>query len=296
MIERSRGGPGPLRCTAIALLLVMLPAAAEAQHRPAWPVVVPPATPMHTSHVETAAAAGEMLALQSTGRHTKRGLIIGAIAGSLGGLAFGTLIHLFCETEGDDCGAVIPIVTVLGAASGAAAGAIIGAAIPRNDGGAAPAPEAEEPAAPDRRIGSFNASFGYANGTIDDGIRSAFTGSGPTLRLGLMAELRPWFAIGPELGQAWLGPEGDIRHAALALRLTWERPRIAPYVHANLGLYQTTGVSREFLGGGLGVGARFMPFAGERFFFDVEARASRHTQNIEPMRMKTLSAGAGVYW
>ena len=279
---------------ALLLLMALVPPAAAAQHKPAAPAATLPISMEHSATGERSAATAP-LALQSAGRHTKRGLIIGAIAGTLGGLAFGTFFHLFCQTEGDDCTSVIPIVTVLGAASGAAAGAIIGAAIPRGDD-ASSRPEAEEPAAPDRRIGSFNASFGYASARIDDGFRPAFSGSGPTLRLGLMAELRPWLAIGPEVGQAWLAAERNIRHGALAVRLTWERPRIAPYVHANLGLYQTTGVSREFLGGGLGVGARFMPFAAERFFFDVEARASRHTQHIEPMRMKTLSAGAGVYW
>lgn len=279
---------------ALVLLTVLSPVTAAAQHKPAAPAVTSP-MPMDHAASEAHLAVGAPLTLQSGGRHTKRGLIIGAIAGAVGGLAFGTFFHFFCQAEGDDCSSVIPTVTVLGAASGAAAGAIIGAAIPRG-GDAPPTPEAQEPAAPDRRIGSFNASFGYANGRIDDGFRAAFSGSGPTLRLGLMAELKPWLAIGPEIGQAWLAEERNIRHGALAVRLTWERPRIAPYMHANLGLYQTTGVSREFLGGGLGVGARFMPFAGERFFFDLEARASRHTQNVEPMRMKTLSAGAGVYW
>ena len=279
---------------AVLLLMALIPATAAAQHKPSAPAATS-AMALDQSASDVRAMADGPVSLQSAGRHTKRGLIIGAIAGAVGGLAFGTFFHLFCQSEGDDCTSVIPVVTVLGAASGAAAGAIIGAAIPR-DGDAPPTPEAEEPAAPDRRIGSFNASFGYASGRIDDGFRPAFSGSGPTLRLGLMAELKPWLAIGPEIGQAWLAEERNIRHGALAARLTWERPRIAPYVHANLGLYQTTGVSREFLGGGLGVGARFMPFAGERFFFDVEARASRHTQNIEPMRMKTLSAGAGVYW
>ena len=279
---------------AVLVVMVLIPATAAAQHKPAAPAMTPP-IPLDHSASDVRSGADGPLTLQSAGRHTKRGLIIGAIAGTVGGLAFGTFFHLFCQAEGDDCSSVIPIVTVLGAAGGAAAGAIIGASIPRG-GDAPPTPDAEEPAAPDRRIGSFNASFGYANGRIDDGFRPAFSGSGPTLRLGLMAELKPWLAIGPEIGQAWLAEERNVRHGALAVRVTWERPRIAPYAQANLGLYQTTGVSREFLGGGLGVGARFLPFAGERFFFDVEARASRHTQNIEPMRMKTLSAGAGVYW
>ena len=280
----------------LALLLATRPATAAAQHKPAAPAWPPPVT-LPAAPALASGSSPENLQ-ESGGRHTKRGLVIGAIAGALGGLGIGTFIYLFCEGENDDCGPVIPIVTVLGAASGAAAGAIIGAAIPRGDERARVDPEPEgqqaEPVA--RRIGSFSAALGWASATIHEGSREAFSGSGPALRLGLMAELLPSLAIGPEVGQAWFDEGGNIRHGALALRGTLPRPRISPYASANLGAYQATRTSLEFLGGGLGLGARVRPLGGDRFFVDVEGRYSRHTQNIEPMRMRTVWVGGGLYW
>lgn len=280
----------------LILLPAVMPAAAGAQQKPtapAWPPTLAPPAAV-SAPVPAATTSLESMRQEAVGRHTKRGLIIGAIAGTLGGLGVGTFIYLFCETEGDDCAPVIPVVTVLGAASGAVAGAIIGAAIPRRAEPDVAEPEVREDEVP-RRIGSFGAAAGIATATIDDGLGDQ-RGTGPVLRVNLAAELRPWLALGPEFGHAWLGDAGNIRYAALAGRGTWTRSRVSPYLTANLGAYQTTGTSREFLGGGIGVGARIAPHADSRYYLDLEARGSSNTQNIEPMRMASFSIGGGLYW
>jgi hypothetical protein len=288
------------RTATLALLLALLPAAGVAQHRPTPLASWTPAAPLPGTDWLRQADFGvpDPGPLQEDGRrYTKRGLVIGAIAGAVAGLGIGAFIAVFCESEGDDCGAVVPVVTAIGIASGAAAGAIIGAAIPR--------PPQERPAAdtvpatadtPRRRtIGSLSAAAGVAHAVIDDGV-GEFRGSGPFVRVNLAAELRPWLAIGPEVGKAWFDDGGAIRHGALAVRGTWARPHVAPYAAVNLGAYQTTGPSLEFLGGGLGIGARITPLAGRRLFLDIEGRASRHMQNIAPMRMLGLSLGGGLAW
>ena len=300
MVHAIRGGEFciPARA-ALALLLVLCPLGASAQQRPPARFDVSAAAALGPA---ASAVAGDVTQQQRTGgRYTKRGMVIGAIAGTLAGIGIGSFLALLCESEGDGCDNALPVVTVLGAASGAVAGAIIGAAIPRparepaDTVAQTPTPQPERQASP-RRIGSATVAVGGAVATIRDGVGPEFEGSGPALRFGLAAELLPWLALGPEVGQAWFGDGGTIRHGALAVRLTLPRPRIAPYVSVNGGAYDSSAPSLEYLGGGLGVGARITPVTGHRYFVDAELRASRNIQNIEPMHMTSLSIGAGLYW
>jgi hypothetical protein len=236
---------------------------------------------------------------QQPRRHTMRGLRIGAITGALAGAGVGTLMALWCAGTSDGCIAAIPLVTVFGAASGAAAGAIIGAAIPTEAGRIDPAQPASPAPAPGRRIGSFSMSVGDAQATLmDEGEQfTAFDGGGIAFRANVYAELRPWFAIGPDLGVASFGDGGTIRHAAVGVRATWPvHPSFAPYISANAGAYDSSVPSLEYLGGGLGAGFRVTPVRGSRAFLDLEARSSRNLQNIAPMRMRTISVGGGIYW
>jgi hypothetical protein len=244
-------------------------------------------------------APGLSAGQQQPRRHTMRGLRIGAITGALAGAGVGTLMALWCAGTSDGCMAAIPLLTVFGAASGAAAGAIIGAAVPTEAGRDDPAQPTSPVPAPGRRIGSFSMSVGDAQATImDEGEQfTAFDGGGIAFRANVYAELRPWFAIGPDLGVASFGDGGTIRHAAVGVRGTWPvHPSFAPYISANAGAYDSSLPSLEYLGGGLGVGFRVTPVRGSRAFLDLEARSSRNLQNIAPMRMRTISVGGGIYW
>lgn len=252
-------------------------------------------------------------ALQERGRHTKRGALIGGGIGALGGFGAGVFISLLCASEGDDddCRGVVPIMTLLGAGAGALGGAIIGAAIPRAGARAGPAPADSVPDAPAarRRIGSASlaASFvGARSGMVIAPQPDEAWRAGVGLRFNFFAELGSWFAIGPQLGMASLERGGGVRHAALAVRASRPGQRIAPYLVADLGAYQSrqdvtfegyesTG-TLEFLGGSLGAGARVFPFSSNRLFLDVDARWHRHAQNIEPFDMTALSLGLGRVW
>ncbi|MGH7445321.1 MAG: hypothetical protein ACREKM_10605 [Longimicrobiales bacterium] len=305
-------------CTFLTLLVVFIPTRSTAQHRP-QPVVSTHVTPAAVLPVllpagdqrafDFAGGAGRLGRLQDegNGRYTKRGLVLGAILGALGGLGTGALLAIICEVEGDGegCLVAVPVVTILGAAGGAAVGAIIGAAIPRDsdnrdaraDTTPAPPPEVALRSEQPDRTGSFGVALGRASATIHGPSGDEpFEGAGPAIRANVYAELRPWLAIGPEVGQAWFGDGGAIRHAALAVRGTWPLQLVSPFVAADLGAYQTTGPSLEFLGGGIGAGARINPLDERRFFLDVEARSSRNLHNVEPMRMTTFSLGGGFYW
>jgi hypothetical protein len=286
----------------LAVALAAQPAAA--QH--AVPSHLPPALqlpalelpPLPLPHGDNAAAASVADDRQPR-RETRRGLRIGAVTGAIVGAGIGSLIAVWCEAMGDGCLAAIPIVTVLGTASGAAAGAIIGAAIPAERAPAPPGGAVQPAPAVDRRIGSFSMSVGDAQATlIDEGEQHVlFDGGGIAVRANVYAELRPWFAIGPDLGVAWFGDAGTIRHAAVGVRGSWPlTPAFAPYISANAGAYDSSSPSLEYLGGGLGLGFRVTPVRGNRAFLDLEARSSRNLQNIAPMRMRTLSVGGGVYW
>lgn len=296
----------------LCLLLAVPLQRAAAQQRPAERMPTPGAAlPFGIEPADPGAERASVPANRQddrSGRYTKRGLIIGAIAGGVAGAGFGAFIALFCEVEGDGCTSAVPLVGLLGAASGAALGAIIGAAIPRRgdepaDTVAAPPGEPAEEVSPRaarpaeaRRIGALGVTTGRASGTVESWTNGEIDGAGPLLRLTLAAELRPWFAIGPEVGQAWLGNAGRVRHAAVAVRATWPAHPLSPFVSGNVGAYDATEPSREFLGGGIGLGARFTPRRGQRWFVDIEARRSGNIQNIEPVRLTELSLGGGVYW
>jgi hypothetical protein len=238
---------------------------------------------------------------QQPRRQTRRGARIGAIAGTVAGLGIGSLMALWCRgLSSGTCDAAIPIVTVLGGVSGAVGGAIIGAAIPTE----AAAPGTAAPPV-ERRIGSATLVLGAAHarqegytGEWAEGPVSArwIEGSGPAARANVYAELRPWLAIGPEAGIAWAGDLGRVRHAAVSIRGTGAMGRVNPYVAVNLGAYQSTGPSLEFLGGGIGAGVRLAPRSDSRSFVDVDARYSRNLQHIEPLRMHGLNVGGGFYW
>jgi hypothetical protein len=238
---------------------------------------------------------------QQPRRQTRRGAGIGAIVGTIAGLGIGSLMALWCRgLSSEPCDAAIPMVTVLGGVSGAVGGAIIGAAIPTEAGTpGAPAPAVE------RRIGSATLALGAAHarqegypGEWVEGPRTAawVEGSGPAARANVYAELRPWLAIGPEAGIVRAGDLGRVRHAAVSVRVTRPMGQLSPYVAVNAGAYQSTGPSLEFLGGGIGAGVRLAPRSGSRSFVDIDARYSRNLQHIEPMRMRGLNVGGGVYW
>ncbi len=295
-----------LVCLALIAAGSAPPRAAAAQQRPA-PRVQPaeaPALPASDRASQLLGSPADARPLQQEARrYTRRGLVVGAILGGLGGLGFGTLLGLLCATEGDSCWWVIPATGLVGAAGGAAVGAIIGAAVPRAaedtparvDTVRVPAPLPAPRVVEEDHTGSFGIAVGRSNATVH-GASEVFEGTGTALRANVYAELLPWFAIGPEAGQVWLGEGGEIRHAALALRGTWPLGVVSPYVAGNMGVYQTTGPSLEFLGGGIGAGARVTPFTGRRVYLDAEARWSRNTHNIDPMRVTTLSVGGGLYW
>jgi hypothetical protein len=294
---RPQGGAASLRVLlALALGTAMAAVPATAQRAPQWAAPLPPPElPALQVHGEASVLdTGQ----RQPRRHTMRGLRIGAITGALVGAGAGTLMALWCAGTSDGCLAAIPIVTVFGAASGAAAGAIIGAAIPTEAGRAEPSQPASPVPAPGRRIGSFSMSVGDAQARIsDEAEQAAFDGGGIAFRATVHAELRPWFAIGPDLGVASFGDGGTIRHAAVGVRGTWPvHPAFTPYISANAGAYDSSEPSLEYLGGGLGIGFRVTPVRGSRAFLDLEARSSRNLQNIAPMRMRTLSVGGGIYW
>jgi hypothetical protein len=239
-----------------------------------------------------------------------RGLRIGALAGGLAGAGVGTLMALWCSGTSDPCLAAIPLATLFGAASGAAAGAIIGAAIPAGGSGEpvrAPAVPVEprEPRAPaaaapvpGRRIGSASLTLGYANASIaDESEQPWFEGGGSVIRANVYAELKPWFAIGPDLGAADFSDGGSIRWISVGMRGSWAAtPAVTPFVSANAGAYESSGPSLEYFGGGIGAGIRITPATASRFFVEMEGRLSRNLQNIAPMRLRTLSLGGGLYW
>lgn len=319
-----RGRPRFCRTRLLLLLLVVcVPTSVHAQRRPAS--VQPGVPPSPLLHVRDAPADAVLYPAtlmreaqqQSTGRHTRRGLVIGAIIGAAGGIGFGTLIGLFCEGEGDSCWAAVPLIGLLGAAGGGALGAIIGSAVPRGDDATTepdvvetpepdtaaareptPGPPEREPGGPAaaNRTGSFGGSFGWANATIEGGGREAFSGSGSMVRFAGYAELRRWLAIGLEVGHASFGAGGAVRHAAVAFRGTVARRTASPFIAANLGAYQSTLPSLEYLGAGIGAGVRFTPFDDRRFFIDAEGRWSRNAHNVDPTRMTSLSVGGGFYW
>jgi hypothetical protein len=262
----------------ISLLLLLTPAAARAQHAArAWPVVQPPLAPT----------------AQEQERHTKEGLIIGTALGTATGFGIGTFIKLLCETESDDCDKALPVITVLGAVSGAIAGAIIGSAIPkgRRD------PDVTPTEVPVRdRIGSASISIGAGAFRLRDAVGITSRGNGAVMRANVYAELKPWLALGPEVGIVRGGEAGSVRHGALSVRASMDRDRFSPFVAANLGAYQSTGPSLEYLGAGIAVGTRYSHARDSRFFLDIESRFQRNAQNIEPMRAAVLSVGAGTYW
>jgi hypothetical protein len=232
-------------------------------------------------------------------RHTRRGLRTGAVIGVIGGLGLGGMTALICAMAGGRCPAAIPVITILGAGAGAIGGAIIGAAIP-DEAASPPRTDPTErrrdgPAA--GRIGSGSVALGGASALLhDEGERVHYDGGGATLRANLYAELKPWLAIGPEVGVATFGAGGRVNHGALAVRGTASLGPVSPYVSAHAGAYQTTGPGLVFLGGGMGLGARYSPAPDRPFFIDIEARTQRHLQVIAPMRMHVLSVGAGLYW
>jgi hypothetical protein len=228
--------------------------------------------------------------LQEPRRQTRRGAVIGAVAGGIGGLGGGVFVSWICRIEGSSsCDWAIPAGGLLGVAAGAAAGAIIGAAIPTE---ARPAGEAAPRAR--RRIGSFGGAAGPAHvvmGDFSGGTRLEAGGIGA--RASLAAELRPWFALGPDAGIAFFGAGEQVRHIALEARFTMREGGVEPYIAGNLGAYQATAPSLEFLGGSVAAGGRLV--RGGRYF-DLSARYSRNAQNIEPLRMVSVQLGAGVYW
>ncbi len=280
------------------------PVRVHAQHAPA-PREPAGATAWYPPALTGQPTAPATAPQQPTGRQTKRGLVVGSIVGAAGGLAFGSFIGLLCEGEADPCWGVVPVSGLIGAVGGGALGAIIGAMIPRYDmrrpsempprdtAAARPVDTAERPR---RRTGSISAGAGYASATIEGGAGEPFEGGGPAMRIAFMAELRPWIAVGPELGQALFTEGGEVRHAAIAVRGSWPQRHVAPYIAGNLGFYQTTGPSLEFFGGAIGVGTRILPRTDGDWFLDVEARFSRNLHNIEPLRMGTVSVGGGWMW
>jgi hypothetical protein len=244
-------------------------------------------------HPGAAARADETRAQQQSRprRQTRRGAQIGGLAGGAVGLAMGTFIALYCRSYGDPCDAAIPVLTTLGGVSGAVGGAIIGAAIPTEARPAGQAAPAE-----DRRIGSASLSLGAAHARLEGDPGQVWLDAwGPAARANVYAELRPWLGVGPEVGIASFGGGERIRHAAVAFRGTWTGHRLVPYVAANIGAYQSTGPSLEYLGGGIGAGARWQP-GQRRAFIDADVRFSANIQNIEPMRMRGVYVGGGLYW
>jgi hypothetical protein len=277
------------RATTGAALLAALAASATAQTLPdraggTAGAVQPPLPAGAVQPRLPAALPIEGLVAAQSGRQTRRFARYGAIAGGLGGLAVGTWMALYCAGTSSDGGCVraVPLLGAFGAVSGGAAGAIIGAAVPVPGHAGT--------------IASGGAAAGVAHASIGDERGAVFTGAGTAARLYVHAELRPWLALGPEVGIASFGGGGDIRHIAVATRFTAAGRRVAPFATVHLGAYDSTAPSLEYFGGGFGLGARVRPGLSERLFVDVEARYSRNLQHIEPMRMRGLSVSGGLYW
>jgi hypothetical protein len=292
---------------------VPAPLRTPAQQIPALFLTPPPSPALAAAPLAESAAApdgGAAVMLQQ--RQTRRGARYGAIAGGIVGLGMGGFMGLYCagtQSPNDHCWRPVPLIIGLGIVSGAAAGAILGAAVPGPDAAARPgaADTTGAPAARPRSIGSAGLAAGVAHASIEDGTGEVARGGGTTARLNLYGELRPWLALGPELGIASFGSAGDIRHIAVATRIglggglggrdgRFGNSRIIPFVTVNAGAYDTTGPSLEFFGGGAGLGVRYHAGRDGRFFADVEGRYSRNLQNIEPMRMRSLSISGGLYW
>jgi hypothetical protein len=315
----SQASQRPLRLRALAGLIPLAVAVTSVAAAVTAAGAQVPADPHATAFVPAmlpsplrvpAALAGDdhaLAAQEGSRRYTWRGAKIGAIAGGVAGLGAGGFIALWCRAEGTPCDAAVPIITLGGIASGAVGGAIIGAAIPRHPDTGRAAPPVE------RRIGSASVSLGMVHARQEDHQGVPFLDdSGLATRINVYAEIRPWLAIGPEAGVAWTGRDGErqipgdgevprpddggqLRHAAVAIRLSGRFGGLAPYAGGNVGAYQTTGPSLEFLGGAVMAGARWTPGSG-RGFVDVDARYGGNLQNIEPMRFRGVYVGGGLYW
>jgi hypothetical protein len=292
--------PATWRVAALAAVLLAVPAAVSAQDASAQGAlagVVPQAAAPRFSTGSGLAGFtqdGRGVELGSAAqprRQTRRIARYGAIAGGIAGAGVGGFMALWCTgTASDGCFWALPVVTGLGIVSGAAGGAILGAAVP------GPGHDGVTP------IASGGVMAGVARATLtrrgldEAGEPLQSEQTGPMARVHVYAELTPWFGLGPELGIASFGDAGDVRHIAVSTRFFMAGGRVAPFATVHLGAYDSTDASLEYLGGGVGIGARIQPAAGRRFFVDVEGRHSRNAQNIEPMRMWSLGVSGGVYW
>jgi hypothetical protein len=299
-----RGSAGRLL---VAMALLLLPGALQARQPVAdhpgaggdarLPVVAPGLAPGSGMH----RWADDLTVQEGPRRQTWRFARYGAIAGAVTGGLAGAWLTLYCSSGNyDGCFRYPFIFGGLGALAGGTAGAIVGAAIPTGGAADPAAPPAAE--GPRRAIGSGSLAVGVAGGSVtgwDEVTRMErrYEGTGPVVRASVHAELRPWLALGPEVGQAWLGEAGEVRHIAVAVRVGGRGVgRLSPYATVNLGAYDSQRPSLEYLGMGVGAGVRLTPGGTRRFFADLEARHSRNAQYIEPTRMNGLTFGGGLYW
>jgi hypothetical protein len=203
----------------------------------------------------------------------------------------------------------------VGAGAGALLGGILGATIPA-DKVAAPNPRAE--AAPDsgaaaevesprampmppppgrtpRYIASLIVQPGVGILTDRPGHPSEFM-----VRAALLAQLKPWFAIGPEFSRSQLS--GGFTAVEGAIQVGPSRNVVYPYLTGDMGLQVwKTGLydtSVSILGAGVGGGVSWAPGAG-RWRLGVESRYQWSLQNIEdPQGYRFVFVGgtARVSW
>jgi hypothetical protein len=291
---------GRIRILCLGLCLVS-PRGARAQE-PAADSVRTVAVDDSTRAAAAGAASGPITRARGGARV---GLVVGGVTGAAGFVFIGLVAQALCE---GDCGDDIhpagwvglgAVGALTGALAGAGVGYLIGSMIPAGEvpvarvpgaEGETPAPAVPAAGEPRRRIGSLSLQPGHGRLT-DREASSTFT-----VRVTLLAHLRPWLGVGPEITHA--GFPGGMNALGGAVVVGRRDRRFSPYVVGDLGWYRwgtgpfDTDVS--LLGAGIGAGLAWAPGSGGAQL-GLEARYHWTPQNIQdPEGYRFVNAGASV--
>jgi hypothetical protein len=227
----------------------------------------------------------------------KTGSHVGLVVGGITGAAMFLLVGVVAESEGED---IQPVGWVglgalglgLGAATGALLGYMFGSMIPTEEEPAS-VPGASPASTGRRPIASFALEPGVAILTERPGNESAFT-----LRGTLLAQLKPWLGVGPEVTYGNLaGGMFAVEGAAYVGR---RDAGLRPYAVLDLGVqHWATGVVDTdvgVLGMGVGAGLSWSPRSGNAHF-GLEGRYHWTPQHIEnPEGFRFVNVGATARW
>jgi hypothetical protein len=233
--------------------------------------------------------AGSVDSLWTRGRATKKGAVVGGIAGSvLGGAGFAFLSG-FCDYDCSSAAEAAIGGIVLGGLSGALFGGVLGAAIGKwtlrfpTDGWQQVPLRGYHPAEPtlgatavapitDRGIGTASASPGLAY--------IANTGPAVGGSASLLADLGA-LSLGPEVGYYGAGNGQSVWNAGGAFRVLLPRAALQPYGVMDISYYSwNTSTTSNGFGIGLGGGLLFRR-PERRWFFGAEARFHSNVQRLD---------------